>query len=59
MAPEVIESDCGYDESIDAWSLGVLLYNMITGEMPFTGTTKSIQSKTLHKNPCYKQKAWK
>ncbi|KAJ2712525.1 hypothetical protein H4R19_002706 [Coemansia spiralis] len=37
MAPEVLESSTSYDLSIDWWSLGILLYEMLTGEVPFKG----------------------
>lgn len=34
MAPEIIQED-PYDHSIDVWSLGILLYEMIHGYSPF------------------------
>ena len=34
MAPEVIEKK--YGKQADLWSLGVLLYQLLSGYMPFT-----------------------
>ena len=39
-APEIIEN-CGYDEKIDEWSAGVIMFNMLTGFEPFIGNTPS------------------
>ncbi|CAD8106770.1 unnamed protein product [Paramecium primaurelia] len=38
MAPEAIQGQ-GYNNSVDYWSLGVLLYEFSTGELPFKGKT--------------------
>ena len=34
MAPEVIEEK-GYDKTVDWWSLGALMFEMVTGSLPF------------------------
>ena len=34
LAPEIISGE-GYNESVDWWSLGVLMFEMLTGKLPF------------------------
>ncbi|XP_014907612.1 ribosomal protein S6 kinase alpha-5 isoform X3 [Poecilia latipinna] len=37
MAPEIVEGgDSGHDKAVDWWSLGVLMYELLTGGSPFT-----------------------
>ena len=35
MAPEIIDNS-GYNEKVDVWAAGILMYNMLTGVDPFS-----------------------
>jgi serine/threonine protein kinase len=37
MAPEILRS-VPYDQAVDVWSLGVLLFYLLLGDFPFKGT---------------------
>jgi calcium-dependent protein kinase len=38
IAPEVFKKD--YDHAVDLWSIGVILYIMLTGYPPFNGANE-------------------
>jgi serine/threonine protein kinase len=38
MSPEVVNK-VNYNENVDIWSLGILLYEMIYGNTPFNAKT--------------------
>ncbi|KAF4659312.1 hypothetical protein FOL47_007625 [Perkinsus chesapeaki] len=45
MAPEVISDNTYYDEKCDSWSVGIIMYIMLTGQHPFW-TPKSLSDET-------------
>lgn len=57
LAPEAIEAEGVYDEKIDLYSIGVIIYNLVTHEELFIGTDAQVKKQTLSKQPRLSQKA--
>ena len=48
LAPEIIKEQ-GHDERVDIWCIGVLLFELITGNVPFQGNDiETLKSNILH-----------
>ncbi|KAJ1721380.1 hypothetical protein LPJ53_004104 [Coemansia erecta] len=49
MAPEILDASTSYEFSVDWWSLGILIYEMLTGSVPFKGKSPAQISKNIAK----------
>ena len=47
MAPEMIAGNSAVAMATDIWSAGVMLCVMLTGEVPFEGSTGDVRAMTL------------
>lgn len=61
VAPDVITRTKGqvYEKSVDMWSVGVLLYILLSGTQPFTGTEEQIFDKIIRAEYTFKTPMWK
>ena len=50
ISPEMILGD-EYNESCDVWSLGIVLFKLLTGEHPFNGSTKESIFNRIERKP--------
>eukprot|EP00928_Gymnodinium_smaydae_P029353 TRINITY_DN22129_c0_g1_i2.p1 TRINITY_DN22129_c0_g1~~TRINITY_DN22129_c0_g1_i2.p1 ORF type:complete len:454 (+),score=137.31 TRINITY_DN22129_c0_g1_i2:527-1888(+) len=60
VAPELVTAPVQYDQKCDAWSAGVVLYILLSGQYPFRGKTKDELLHRIRKEPVsFKDKRWK
>ena len=52
IAPEILERH-PYNYKVDIWSLGVLMYYILSGELPFVQNSKGLEDMIL--NTCRKE----
>lgn len=53
MAPELLDGKCAITPALDVWSLGCVLFEMLTGDKPFSGTRDEIKRRILELNIRY------
>lgn len=52
MSPEQIRGETQHlDGRTDIWSLGIILYQLLTGRRPFAGDKQKLQAEILHREP--------
>lgn len=49
MAPEVLERTTYYSFEIELWSLGVIIYKLLTGKFPFKAQTTNLSEILIKK----------
>jgi serine/threonine protein kinase len=57
MAPEVYKRN--YTMKCDVWSMGIMLYKMLTGSFPYTGETDEILKQHIESGDVFFGIEWK
>lgn len=59
MSPELV-MDSGYDQRVDVWSLGCLMYILLSGQPPFKGNNKEeIGHSVMNTEPAFNTAEWR
>mmetsp|Transcript_91843 Transcript_91843/g.259399 ORF Transcript_91843/g.259399 Transcript_91843/m.259399 type:complete len:584 (+) Transcript_91843:143-1894(+) len=60
VAPELVTAPVQYDQKCDAWSAGVVMFIILSGQYPFRGKTKEELLNRIRREPVsFKDKCWK
>uniref|UniRef100_A0A7S2I8K5 non-specific serine/threonine protein kinase n=1 Tax=Zooxanthella nutricula TaxID=1333877 RepID=A0A7S2I8K5_9DINO len=60
VAPELVTAPVQYDQRCDAWSAGVVMYIILSGQYPFRGKTKDELLNRIRRDPVsFKDKSWR
>merc|ERR1719443_1242589 len=60
VAPELVTAPVQYDQRCDAWSAGVVMYIILSGQYPFRGKTKAELLQNIRREPVnFKDKRWR
>jgi len=60
VAPELVTAPVQYDQRCDAWSAGVVMYIILSGQYPFRGKTKDELLNRIRRDPVsFKDKCWR
>mmetsp|Transcript_8495 Transcript_8495/g.18054 ORF Transcript_8495/g.18054 Transcript_8495/m.18054 type:complete len:586 (+) Transcript_8495:177-1934(+) len=60
VAPELVTAPVQYDQKCDAWSAGVVMYIILSGQYPFRAKTKDALLHQIRREPVsFKDKQWK
>lgn len=60
VAPELVTAPVQYDQRCDAWSAGVVMYIILSGQYPFRGKTKEELLNRIRRDPVsFKDKCWR
>ena len=51
MSPEQVRADSDVDRRADIWSLGVILFELLSGRAPFDGSPQQIAAKIVSSDP--------